>query len=184
MGLDMYLTAKYYVKNWEHTKPEERHEVTVLRNSVPVTDIPANKAIYVEIEVCTWRKANAIHQWFVDNVQDGEDDCRTTWVSREQLKELLGTVNQVLEDIIVEDGQVSYGQSWTRAEGWTDDLRPGKVIRNPEVCDDLLPTQSGFFFGGTDYDQWYIEDLEYTKTKLTEALALSSEFEFYYHASW
>lgn len=27
--------------------------------------------------------------------------------------------------------------------------------RSKEVAEDLLPTRSGFFFGGTDYDEWY-----------------------------
>jgi hypothetical protein len=27
MGLDMYLTKKTYVKQWDHQTPEERHEL-------------------------------------------------------------------------------------------------------------------------------------------------------------
>lgn len=30
---------------------------------------------------------------------------------------------------------------------------------NKERCAELLPTQSGFFFGNTDYDQWYFNDV-------------------------
>lgn len=30
-----------------------------------------------------------------------------------------------------------------------------------------LPTQSGFFFGSTDYDQWYFEDVKDCKKQLT-----------------
>lgn len=36
-----------------------------------------------------WRKANAIHRWFVENVQKGDDDCRAYDVDREQLEALL-----------------------------------------------------------------------------------------------
>ena len=32
MGLDMYLSKKTYVKQWEHTPKEEQFEVTVKRN--------------------------------------------------------------------------------------------------------------------------------------------------------
>lgn len=42
----------------------------------------------VEIVCAYWRKANAIHNWFVTNVQKGEDDCDTYNVSVEQLVEL------------------------------------------------------------------------------------------------
>ena len=36
-----------------------------------------------------WRKANAVHNWFVDNVQDGNDGCKHYWVSKEDLQKLL-----------------------------------------------------------------------------------------------
>jgi hypothetical protein len=29
MGLDMYLTKKHYVQNWEFKKPEEQYEITI-----------------------------------------------------------------------------------------------------------------------------------------------------------
>lgn len=49
-------------------------------------------------EIQYWRKANAIHKWFVDHVQGGKDDCGTYLVTREQLQELLETCNRVLTD--------------------------------------------------------------------------------------
>ena len=42
----------------------------------------------VGIEVGYWRKANAIHNWFVREVQGGVDDCGTYRVSREHLTKL------------------------------------------------------------------------------------------------
>jgi len=45
-----------------------------------------------------WRKANAIHQWFVENVQYGEDDCHIYEVDVDQLKELLAVCEEVLAD--------------------------------------------------------------------------------------
>jgi hypothetical protein len=50
------------------------------------------------MEVAYWRKANAIHRWFVDTCQDGNDDCRQSYVSREQLQKLLETCKAVLAD--------------------------------------------------------------------------------------
>lgn len=55
-----------------------------------------NKKISEEIGY--WRKANQIHKWFVDNVQDGVDNCATYPVAYEQLQELLSLVNQVLDN--------------------------------------------------------------------------------------
>lgn len=48
-------------------------------------------------EIMYWRKANAIHNWFVKNVQDGVDECQPSKVTKPQLKALLGTVEQALE---------------------------------------------------------------------------------------
>ena len=39
--------------------------------------------------VAYWRKANAIHKWFVDNVQNGTDDCGKYRVTVDQLKQLV-----------------------------------------------------------------------------------------------
>jgi len=43
-----------------------------------------------------WRKANALHRWMVENVQDGQDDCGTYEVSIEQLRQLQGTLKRVV----------------------------------------------------------------------------------------
>lgn len=48
-------------------------------------------------EVGYWRKENAIHKWFVENVQNGVDDCYYhTEVTREHLDELRDVCHQVL----------------------------------------------------------------------------------------
>ena len=71
MGLDMYLYRKTHV-------------------------VRAGKKIIVSEQVAYWRKANAIHKWFVDNCQDGVDDCRLATVRVTQLAELVGVCKQVL----------------------------------------------------------------------------------------
>jgi hypothetical protein len=50
----------------------------------------------------------------------------------------------------------------------------------------LLPPQAGFFFGGTDIDEWYWQDLKNTKAKLDRVFALPemSKLSFYYTSSW
>ena len=86
MGLDMYLTKKTYVKNWDHEGPDARHTVTVTGPSA--SHIRPERISSIEEEVAYWRKANAIHQWFVDHCQNGIDECQQTYVTREQLTEL------------------------------------------------------------------------------------------------
>lgn len=56
------------------------------------------ESIVVDYELIYWRKANMIHQWFVDHIQEGEDDCGEYSVSLEELEELLNICNKVLEN--------------------------------------------------------------------------------------
>lgn len=41
-----------------------------------------------------------------------------------------------------------------------------KVLADHSLAEELLPTQSGFFFGSTDYDDWYFKDVEDCKTQM------------------
>ena len=54
--------------------------------------------------------------------------------------------------------------------------------RNPT----LLSPQGGFFFGGTDIDEWYWRGLQNTKAELERVFALPqlSDLSFSYSSSW
>lgn len=49
------------------------------------------------------------------------------------------------------------------------------------VAEKLLPTKDGFFFGSTDYDDDYLDDLRYTIDKLKDC---DFDGEYIYQASW
>ena len=111
--------------------------------------------IHIAEEVAYWRKANEIHRWFVDNVQNGEDDCD---VHRELTRSDLETLRDLAHE----------------------------VLCDPDKAEDLLPTQSGFFFGGTEYDEFYIEDLQETIKQIDKILE-TTDFNteaLYYVSSW
>lgn len=154
MGLDMYLSAKKYMS--QYFDPADVARIEKINDIFGVTGIQDGDygAQEVTFRVAYWRKANAIHDWFVKNVQDGVDECREAWVSREQLQELVELCETVLADM-------------SKAEH-------------------LLPTRSGFFFGGTDYDEFYKQDLEYTIERLKKILddPALQKMDFYYHSSW
>ena len=61
-----------------------------------------------------------------------------------------------------------------------------KIIAEPELGDELLPTASGFFFGSTDYDEYYMADIKHTAERLKKILndPALSKFDFYYQSSW
>ena len=93
MGLDMYLNAKRYL--WSF--PEDGPDATTAKAIAEMLGVPNTRVKQIEAEAMYWRKANAIHKWFVDNVQEGEDNCREYAVSREQLQELLDLILEAID---------------------------------------------------------------------------------------
>lgn len=87
MGLDMYLSAVRFL----HHSPEIARAISELLNGAPQVES-------VRASVGTWRKANAIHKWFVTHVQGGDDDCKRYEVEQEDLDSLLANVKEVLND--------------------------------------------------------------------------------------
>jgi hypothetical protein len=98
MGLDMYLSKKTYVQRWDHQSPEETYNVVVTRGGNSVDHIQPNRVSYIEEQVGYWRKANQIHKWFVDNIQDGNDNCGTYYVGIDDLMNLLDLCKQVRDN--------------------------------------------------------------------------------------
>lgn len=142
MGLDMYLTARRSF--WDHMNGgESAKQIHKLFPELP--EVSVSSGTTVSVQFGYWRKANAIHHWLVQNIQDGKDECQETYFSREDMKKLFDIVSDVLA--------------------------------NKNTAPDLLPTANGFFFGGTEYDDWYWEQMEYTDP-------LMDKWDFYYQASW
>ena len=88
MGLDMYLKGKVFL---DYNSPEREDIAKMLE--IDGYDVSA-----VTVELGYWRKANHIHKWFVDNVQNGVDNCGEYLVSKEDLETLLLICKQALED--------------------------------------------------------------------------------------
>lgn len=138
-------------------------------------------------EVGYWRKANAIHNWFVENVQDGIDDCDYhNEVTEENLIELKDLCHEVIVSSKMMKAGVSNGISTDENGNTVQHYYEGDVIEDPSVAENLLPTSSGFFFGSTDYDEWYINDLKET-IEICDKLLKTTDFEtqmIYYCSSW
>jgi len=116
-------------------------------------------------EIAYWRKANQVHKWFVDNVQDGEDDCGMYQVRSDDLRKLLSICNEIAEQSEVSDDNIHLDK---------------------KICKKLLPSESGFFFGSQDYDKRYLQDILYTISQLKKILDgtdWDNEIVFY-NSSW
>lgn len=160
MGLDMYLSKKTYVKQWAHNKPSEQYHVTVKKGTKKFDKIKPERVSYVVEEVMYWRKFNALHEWFVQNCQDGEDNCQESYVSAEQITNLLGICEKVMESLLASPKKTISIKIGMGPNG--DIMDDQEVYVNTEVAEELLPTQPGFFFGGIEYDEWYMENLKQT----------------------
>lgn len=137
-------------------------------------------------EVAYWRKANAIHNWFVKNTANGIDNCEPVIVSKEQLEELLDAAKKVKKASRLIDGEVKNGYRCGENYEMIPIMEKGKLIEDVSVAHELLPTTDGFFFGSTDYDQWYLEDIESTIKQISAILETTDWDNEYvtYAASW
>jgi hypothetical protein len=150
MGLDMYLSAKRYVS--EYNDQDKVLSTEIMRHFPELTAGQSLREITVRVGY--WRKVNHIHKWFVTNVQEGEDNCASYYVSIEKLKELRQLCQQVA------DFQL--------------------------LAVDNLPTANGFFFGTTDYDEYYFESVKDTVKILDSAIKLveAGDWDIEYSSSW
>jgi hypothetical protein len=145
MGLDMYLKGKRYLFDKE---VEEHSFDDVLKFT------GGRKPKEITFMLGYWRKANAIHNWFVKNVQGGEDDCKEYLVPFSYLVKLRDACKEALDN------------------------------NNP----DILEPVSGFFFGSTDIDDWYWEDIKKTHELMAELCQdpdiACGNIDVYYQSSW
>ncbi len=81
-----------------------------------------------------------------------------------------------------EDNCGEYYVSQEKLKELLDLVKRTLAERNPT----LLSPQGGFFFGGTDIDEWYWRGLENTKAELERVFALPqlSDLSFSYSSSW
>ena len=134
-----------------------------------------------------WRKANQIHNWFVENVQDGEDDCDYHHeVTRETLELLNATCEAVIKASKLVSGKIECGYTLDNNGNRVYSYQDGLIVEDSTIAERFLPTTSGFFFGGTNYDEWYINDLKETIEIIDKVLA-ETDFDsqmIFYVSSW
>jgi len=146
MGLDMHLKGKKFL--WTDYENPEKCPRKIVSALFP--DIDAD--VYeVRFQLGYWRKANAAHRWFVENVQNNVDDCGTYLVQKKDLEQLKKDCKAALKG--------NY--------------------------DEIMPTTNGFFFGGTEYDEWYLNNLKGTIGIVDKAISFTKEHgTVFYQSSW
>lgn len=188
MGLDMNLYKKTYVKNWEYYGKKDRTEVKV--TGAKAEAIKPERIAYIIEEVAYWRKANSIHKWFVDNCNEGDDNNGNFPVYHSKLEELKEICKKVLASCELVEGKITNGYTINKNKQGKmvkiPILADGRYIKDSKVANELLPTASGFFFGSTDYDEYYYRDVFFTYNMLSDLLSEKGAdmADYEYSASW
>jgi hypothetical protein len=154
MGLDMYLSARKYLSGWNHSKAEEKAEFNKLAKDSGMSKLIASGAPSGYLEF-------HVAYW--------------------------RKANQIHKWFVdkVQKGEDDCGKYYVEREQ-LQELRDlcQAILDDPKKAEEELPTQAGFFFGGTDYDEYYLADLKETVSQLDNALACPDSWEFEYHSSW
>lgn len=153
----MYLYATKYVSGYEFDKPDKISEFNKLLDSVGFT----------QDDICR-------------NTPSGEIKvCVAYWRKANEIhKWFVDNVQKGKDDCgnyYVERKQLQ----------WLVEMCKD-VLSNKENAADILPTRSGFFFGSTDYDEYYFKDLENTVEMLENVInnPKLQRWAFEYHSSW
>lgn len=134
--------------------------------------------------VIYWRKANAIHQYFVTYgklAHDGAQDVGYYYIDKQDLIHLIERITSVLNGPEISE-TITYHKIADDMNEVHEDVKYNLDI---ELAKEILPTTSGFFFGSTEYNHWYHEDLVRTLDLIKgEIAAVPHNETWYYYASW
>ena len=158
MGLDMYLTKRTYVQNWDYMKESEKNYVSI--KGADEGHIKGERVQYITEQLCYWRKANQIHNWFVKNVQGGEDDCGKYIVSLPELKQLMDVCYEVMTDNSTAKELLPTAEGFFFGGGGYDEFYYTQVTNTYKILKEL------------------VEELESYKTPLNNSAWIE------YRASW
>jgi hypothetical protein len=188
MGLDMYLyrskkvkglTAEDYSKVDNTISDVPKEAFKSVRESIKgrtkqayeqLDEVVKERGVYskwlsIFEDIGYWRKANQIHTYFVQECQGGIDECQLARISQKKLNKLMSLCKQALalKEVYLNDG-----------------------IIQGKGCEEILPTASGFFFGGTEFNEWYFQDIEETIEIISKVLK-ETDFKtqtIFYRSSW
>ena len=163
MGLDMYFYARKTTyksfSKWDN--PDRADETNYPEDLKTFSDYIYDrnfKSAETEIryQIGYFRKFNALHSYIVKTFANGIDNCQDIILYKEDVEQ----IKKVLDDVL--------------------------KANTEEKAREILPIQSRFFFGETDYDEFYFNEAK-VAADLMQSLLDNFDFENYqlvYQASW
>jgi hypothetical protein len=149
MGLDQYFNAKRY------SSPSEFLGEKRNKDFAKIVEMLGDEAKHiggfvphavVEISVGYLRKANTIHGWIVNNVQGGEDECREHEIDRDQLTELRGLCQKVLDDNSLAEELLPTTAGFFFGSQEYDEFYLQDLQDTIAICDNCLSMGEGWSF--------------------------------------
>lgn len=193
MGLDMYLYLGSYESRsrWDITSDDSNSktksfypkELKTFEDELLQHNLLSKETMY---QVGYWRKFNALHGYFTDKLNKGNEIYDTLYIDDDELEnltEILKKVNEILSKSATHKNE--YG---TIIYDCQDEIK------------NILPPKDGFFFGSLDIDEYYKADVEYSIDLFEKVLKFIKEqreknskikdrrkrksWSIYYDASW
>lgn len=205
MGLDMYLYARKYVDSYDYERDIDgkmirRDNLEWDKANALVKGMPTAEYGGIMITKCVayWRKANAVHGWIVRNCANDVDECQEISLDREDLIKLRDVCLIALKDRYnakpSDDSTIHFNSNGKNDTEIVNSIlnefkkQHANSLTTNEVAteDNPIPPTAGFFFGGTERDEYYYSYLAETVETINSILASDSngDYKYYYQASW
>ena len=170
----------YSLTDWNIPETMTKEKIKPLQNLY-------SKQSTIFESVASLEKANQIHAWFVNNIQNGVDNNSYYFVTEDDFLELKEICEKVLElnpYNLNKDSYLLYYSANSLIEKGI--ITKEQYSKLETELNKILPTKEGLFFGPIDYALSYFLNVKNTLEMLTKILD-NADFEneiYLYHSSW
>lgn len=143
MGLDMYLYKREYISidgafGGDRQAEQRKLFADISEYFGGVSNFAVPHA-YIDINVAYWRKANAIHGWFMSNLApDQPDECQRLIATVEQLIQLRDLCTQVLADHSLAQEELPTTSGFFFGSGEYNDGYFDDLMQTHDQLDDII----------------------------------------------
>lgn len=121
-----------------------------------------SQGVIINDHLCYWRKFNALHHYIAKNYGDLENDnCVDIHLEISDIEDILEILKKVQDTMKT--------TTKTRLDSRGNEYKE-EVITNPKAVEKIFPTADGFFWGSTDYDDYYIDEVNRTVDVLEQVV--------------
>lgn len=167
MGLDMYLYRKFthcnmptqHDENGNNCEPGKKERIFEQR-----TD-------YGGKITARWEKTNKPWELEIPSCKDATITITDEVGYWRKANQIMAYMSKLYAIYHFDDPFPNCGKLTLEAEQLTELRNVCKqVLENPDLAPELLPTQEGFFWGSTEYDECYKQDLQHTVDMINSIL--------------